>query len=252
MSEPTAARSQRKFPCEECPLAKKPVFRVFNDKELDFVSHFKRGELTVDKGATILAEGMRNPHLYTVLTGWGFRYKLLPDGRRQIVNYVMPGDLIGLQGTLMDEMQHSIETLSPMVLCVFERGKLMSLYRSFPDLAYDVTWLASREECMLDENLLSVGRRSAIERLAYLLAFLVDRGVATGVIDGAPPLLPLTQNHVADTLGLSLVHTNKTARRLAEHGLARWRDRGCEVLDVEGLATLARWETREGRQRPFI
>src|SRR5690606_32930650 len=113
-------------------------------------------------------------------------------------------------------------------------------------------WLASREECMLDENLLSVGRRSAIERLAYLLAFLVDRGVATGVIDGAPPLLPLTQNHVADTLGLSLVHTNKTARRLAEHGLARWRDRGCEVLDVEGLATLARWETREGRQRPFI
>src|SRR5690606_27333305 len=187
------------------PLAKRKAFREFNRKELAFVSRFKRGELSVDKGATVLAEGTRNPHLYTVLLGWGFRYKLLSDGRRQIVNYVVPGDLVGLQGSLMGEMQHSVETLSPMVLCVFERGELMSLYREHPELAYDVTWLASREECMLDENLLSVGRRSAIERLAYLLAFLAGRASAVGLTDGKPPELPLTQQHVADTLGLSLV-----------------------------------------------
>ncbi len=139
-----------------CPLRQQESFRDFNKEELAFISSFKRGELFVDKGATVLCEGTKTPHLYTVLAGWGFRYKLLPDGRRQIVNYVMPGDLVGLQGTLMGEMQHSIETLSPMTLCVFERGELMSLYREHAELAYDVTWLASREECMLDENLLSI------------------------------------------------------------------------------------------------
>lgn len=247
------ARSERKYPCDQCPLLKREVFRNFSGEELAFVSSFKRGELSVDKGATVLCEGTRNPHLYTVLKGWGFRYKLLPDGRRQIVNYVMPGDLIGLQGTLMGEMQHSIETLSPMTLCVFERSNLMSLYRQHPDLAYDVTWLASREECMLDENLLSIGRRSAIERLAYLVAFLAGRARAVGLLpQGKGGGLAITQSHVADTLGLSLVHTNKTVRKLTERKLLRWRDRGCEVLDLEGLMALARWDGPGEGLRPFI
>lgn len=251
MKEP-AARSERKFPCEQCPLMRRKAFRDFNKKELDFVSRLKRGELSVDRSATVLAEGTRNPHLYTVLMGWGFRYKLLPDGRRQIVNYVMPGDLIGLQGSLMGEMQHSIETLSPMTLCVFERSELMSLYREHPDLAYDVTWLASREECMLDENLLSVGRRTALERLAYLIAFLTNRATAVGMFNGSAPLLPLTQQHLADTLGLSLVHTNKTVRKLVQRGLIRWRDKGCEVLDIDQLAAMSGWDPSDEGVRPFI
>lgn len=247
------ARSERKYPCERCPLRREKSFRDFSDEELAFVSSFKRGELMVDKGATVLCEGTKTPHLHTVLTGWGFRYKLLPDGRRQIVNYVMPGDLVGLQGTLMSEMQHSMETLSPMTLCVFERGELMSLYRQHAELAYDVTWLASREECMLDENLLSIGRRSALESLAYLVAFLVGRARASGLIsETAAPRLAITQQHVADTLGLSLVHTNKTIRKLTEKKLLRWRDGGCEVLDVDGLTDLAHWERQEVRLRPFI
>lgn len=129
----TAQRSARKHPCEKCPLHPRPVFRQLADDELSFVSQFKKGELSVDKGGTVLAEGTRNPHLYTILSGWGFRYKLLSDGRRQIVNFVMPGDMIGLQGTLMGEMQHTVEALSPMLMCVFERDELMSLFRVGPE-----------------------------------------------------------------------------------------------------------------------
>lgn len=247
-----AMRSERQYPCTKCPLMERKIFRDLSAKELSFVSRLKKGELAIDRGATVLAEGTRNPHLYTVLIGWGFRYKLLPDGRRQIVNYVMPGDMVGLQGTLMGEMQHSIEALSPMLLCVFERGELMSLYREHPELAYDVTWIASREECMLDENLLSVGRRSAIERLAYLIAFIAGRLKAVGLLNGAPAEIPITQQHVADTLGLSLVHTNKTVRKLANRKLVRWRERGCEVLNLEGLQELARWDGNGESVRPFI
>ena len=110
--------------CEECPLRPLDTFREFNDKELAFMREFKTGELRVDGGATILVEGAHSAHLYTVLSGWGFRYKTLEDGRRQILNYVLPGDLIGLQGPVLGEMQHSVEALQPVVLCVFERERL--------------------------------------------------------------------------------------------------------------------------------
>jgi CRP-like cAMP-binding protein len=241
-----------RYPCEECPLRPLEVFRAFKKEELTFVSKFKRGELSVDKGATVLVEGTHSAHLFTVLFGWGFRYKLLPDGRRQILNYVMPGDLIGLQGSLMGEMQHSVEALSPMLLCVFERDKLPELYRNHPGLAYDITFIASREEQMLDENLLSVGRRTALERTAYLIAFIFTRATSVRLNGKKPIEISITQQHIADTLGLSLVHTNKTIRKLADRNLVKWHDRGCEVIDIEGLLGVARWEGLPGSRRPLV
>lgn len=243
----------RRFPCEKCPLRPLPVFREFEEEELAFVARFKRGELAVEKGATVLVEGSHSAHLYTVLSGWGFRYKLLPDGRRQILNYLVPGDLVGLQGSLIGEMQHSVEALSPMLLCVFEREKLSELYRSHPGLAYDITWIASREERMLDENLLSLGRRTALERAAYLLAFVASRARSVGLDGGGKSIeVPITQQHMADTLGLSLVHTNKTVRKLAARNLVAWRERGCGVLDLQGLMEVAGWQGLDERRRPLV
>jgi len=246
------ASSGRQYPCENCPLRPLPVFREFEKQELAFISTFKKGELAVDKGATVLVEGSHSAHLYTVLSGWAFRYKLLQDGRRQILNYLMPGDLIGLQGSVMGEMQHSVEALSPMLLCVFERDNLHELYRNHPGLAYDITWIASREERMLDENLLSIGRRSAIERAAYLIAFIGSRAKVVGLNGKQSLRIPITQQHIADTLGLSLVHTNKTIRRLMDRKLIVWRDGGCEVIDNEALKQLAGWEGLGESRRPLI
>lgn len=242
----------RQVPCSECPVRKLPAFREFTPSELEYVSGFKRGEMRVDKGATIIGEGSQSPHLFTVLSGWAFRYKLLEDGRRQILNYMLPGDLIGLQSGLVGEMQHSIEALTPMVLCMFERSRLMDLYRKQPELAYDVTWIAAREEQMLDENLLSVGRRSALERCAYLISFLNARLEQTNFSRKRSALLPLRQQQVADTLGMSLVHTNRTLRRIAMRKLATWGEGGCEVHDAETLAKIAQWEGLRETRKPFI
>jgi CRP-like cAMP-binding protein len=228
------------------------AFRPFCEEELAFVKRFKKGELAIGKGTTVLVEVSHSAHLYTVLSGWGFRYKLLSDGRRQILNYVVPGDLIGLQGSLMGEMQHSLEALSPMLLCVFERDQLPELYRDHPGLAYDITWLASREERMLDENLLSVGRRTAIERCAYLIAFIGMRAKSVGLNGDKPVRIPITQQHVADTLGLSLVHTNKTIRKLADRSLIAWRDGGCEIIEMDGLCSIAGWEGLSEDTRPLV
>ncbi|WP_092182449.1 Crp/Fnr family transcriptional regulator [Devosia sp. YR412] len=229
-----------------------PSFRAFENQELSFVSSFKTGELSAETGATILTEGSHSAHLYTLLSGWAFRYKTLPDGRRQILNYMLPGDLVGLQGSVIGEMQHSVEALSPLVLCVFQRNRLPELFGNHPGLAFDITWLAAQEERMLDDHLLSLGRRNAVERAAYLIAFLYQRAASVGLSGTGTLYLPITQMHVADTLGLSIVHTNKTLRKLADRKLIRWLDRSCEVLDIEGLMQVAEWEGPQERKRPLI
>jgi CRP/FNR family transcriptional regulator len=238
--------------CARCPLRRLPNLREFNADELAFVQEMKADELRVDPGVSFLREGTRNEQLYTVLNGWAFRYKVLADGRRQILNYALPADLVGLQGTLLREMEHSVEALTPLTLCTFPRAKLWDLYARFPSLAFDITWLAAREEQLIDENLVSLGRRTALERTAYLFLHLFTRAEEIGLTRGNCIQLPFTQQHVADTLGMSLVHTNKTLKRLTASQAVRWKDRQFELLDRTALIRIAGGEAAERRPRPFI
>jgi CRP/FNR family transcriptional regulator len=239
-------------PCEQCPLRKRSCLREFSAEELSFVKEFKIDELRVDAGASFLREGMRSEHLYTVLSGWAFRYKMLDDGRRQILNYALPADMVGLQGTLMHEMEHSVEALTPLVLCVFPRAKLWDLYSRLPSLAFDITWLAAREEQLVDENLVSLGRRTALERTAYLLLHLFVRADEIGLVKNGTIQFPFTQQHLADTLGMSLVHTNKTLKRLFVSKAIRWKDRIFEMVDRAALSGIAGSDVVARHSRPFI
>jgi CRP/FNR family transcriptional regulator len=242
----------RQVPCEKCPLRAEPSLRDFSQEELDFVAGFKSGELTAEAGTTLLMQGTASAHLYTVLSGWAVRHKTLPDGRRQILNFVLPADLIGLQGTVLGEMQHSVEALSDMVLCVFPRERLWELYRGHPSLAFDLTWIAAREEQMLDEHLVSVGRRTALERVAFVLLHLFLRAEQVRLAADNKVQFPFTQQHLADALGISLVHTNKTLQKLMASKAARWKNRTFEVLDREALTAIAGYQMNDVRPRPFI
>jgi len=247
------ASTSRSVACEECPFRSfHNVFRDFNAEELDFVSRFKAGELQVERGTSFLVQGATSEHLFTVLGGWAFRYKMLPDGRRQILNYALPGDFVGLQASVLNHMEHSVEALTDMVLCIFPRDKLWELHRGHPTLAFDLTWLAAREEQILDENLLSVGRRSALERIAYLLLHLFTRAKQLNLAQGNKFEFPLTQQHVADTLGMSLVHSNKTFQRLRRSGAVRWNRNEVEIVDAAALAHAARYDAPQAGVRPFI
>ena len=236
--------ARRQVPCERCPLRDKKAFRPFSAEELAFVKYFKSGELTVEAGSLLFLEGASSTHLYTVLSGSAFRYKSLPDGRRQILNYCFPGDFIGLQGSLMDEMHHSIEAMSDMVLCVFQREGLWHLFESHAGLSFDVTWLAARSEQILDQQLLSVGRRSALERCAHLLLHLAQRVEEVGMMGPNNRIrIPITQQHIADTLGLSLVHTNRTMGQLIRGRVINWKEHEYRNLSRARLEELAGEQT---------
>jgi len=239
--------------CKDCKLRTLQQFRKFSTSELKFVSGFKSGELVVEAGSTVLLEGTNSPHIFTVLSGWGFREKTLEDGRRQILKFVMPGDLIGLQTALFAEMEHSVQSLTEMTLCVFRRRDVRHLFHAQPDLAFTVVWHAAHEERMLDDHLLSIGRRTAIERIAYILVTLFARARRLGMVDKQNTVaVPITQQHLADALGLSLVHTNKTLRRLLAMSAVTWQAGRLQIDDEARLREIANYATIETEILPLI
>ena len=228
--------------CVHCPLRKLPLFHPVNPTELALIGELKRAELSREADALLIAEGENDGPLYTLLSGWAFRFKTLGDGRRQILGFLMAGDFIGLQQKMGDAASHGVRTLTPVRVCSFRRDALWTLHRELPSLGYDLTWLAANGEAQVDENLLSVGRRNAIERVAALLLTLHARHAAhepAAWQDGM--LLPLNQQHLADAMGLSLVHINRTLRDLVGRGLLQWARQGrLHLPDPARLAALAR------------
>ena len=228
--------------CQACPLRALPLFIDHDSTEVALIESMKREQIVVPADRSIIHEGQTNAPLYTLLSGWAFRFKTLSDGRRQILNFLLAGDFIGVQQKMGDASAHGVQALSDAVLCVFQRDVLWELHRSAPTLGFAVTWLTAHEESVVDDTLLSVGRRSAEERIATLLVVLYKRAAALMVdVDtqtlGVP--FPLTQQHIADGLGLSLVHTNKTLRKLERRGLHRIADGRLYLLDVNALTRIA-------------
>jgi len=159
--------------------------------QLRFVASFRDRQRHYDARQLVVAEGHADAPLMTIFSGWAFRFRTLSDGRRQILNFLMPGDFIGLQQELDAALTHGVEALTPMTACIFDRKRLWELYREHPALAYDLTWLCAHEELIVDENLLSVGQRSAQERIAMLLIHLYKRGAGLGLCEEGTLTLPL-------------------------------------------------------------
>ena len=238
--------------CESCPLRKSPLFAPFSADDLRFMERYKVGEMTVDPGTTLLMEGSNSPQMFTALRGQGVRYKLLEDGSRQVINFVFPGDFIGLQAAVMGEMQHSVAASSAMTLCVFDRKEFWTFFRTNPERAFDVTWLAAVEEHFLGEALASVGQRDAEQSIAWALTRIMQRGRAIGLVQGRNMPMPYRQQDLADALGLSLVHTNKTLGRLRDRQLASWSDGLLTVNDLDALAKVAGMEIGMLVRRPLM
>jgi CRP/FNR family transcriptional regulator, anaerobic regulatory protein len=241
-----------KVSCAECPLRKYEIFEPFTAEEIAFMHSFKAGELVVEPGTTVMMEGMPSPQLYTILEGLGVRYRTLEDGERQVINFALPGDLIGLQAALMGEMSHSFEATTDMRLCVFNKNDLWRLFQHHPQRSYDLTWLSAVEEHFLGEALSTLGRRSAVERVGWALLRVHARLRAVGLESNGAVPMPWRQRDLADALGLSLVHTNKTLQKLRADNLAQWVDGMLSIPDPFALAQVASVDLEAPQRRPLI
>ena len=241
--------------CRQCSLRKSDAFSPVTAAQLHYIEAMRIDRIGYSEGSEIKAENQMSKALYTLYSGWAFRFKSLSDGRRQILNFLMPGDLIGLQEEFSDGPSHGVDAITDVTLCVFPISKLWDLYRDHSGLAYNVTWLATREESNVDENLLSAGRRNAAERIAVLLQHLHRRATHLGLADLAVNgsiAFPLTQSHIADALGLSLIHTNRSLRKLHLAGLHRIEAGRLTIINPQALEQLSEYYDEPRRQVPLI
>jgi CRP-like cAMP-binding protein len=230
--------------CIDCPLRRLPLFLPHKQEELALLQFIKRSEKSLKAGDTLIHEGQTNTRLFTLLQGWAYRFKTLSDGRRQILNFLLAGDFIGVQQKMSDAAAHGVVTLTDANFCVFDRDALWELHRSQPSMGFNITWLTAHEESLVDDNLLSLGRRSAEERVATSLILLYKRAAALrgaheDITPGTGVDFPPTQQHLADALGLSLAHTNKTLRKLEKRGLFRISGGRLQLLNPGALARMA-------------
>src|SRR5580692_2053130 len=237
-------------PCYECALRACGLFKRVTDEELNSIDEIKREHLQVAAGEEIIRIGDAAPEVYTLYAGWAFRYKMLADGRRQILSFLLPGDLLGLQAAMFDAALYGIEALTDVELCVLPRKKLWTLFGQMPGLAFDVAWLGSRSESFVDENLTSVGRRTAAERVAALIVTLYKRAKVLAMVNDETFAFPPTQQHIADALGLSLVHTNKTLAKLKRLGMFKQQNGTITLTNPRVLERVEQHFDEEVPMRP--
>ena len=238
--------------CENCPLRRREVFGDMSAEDVRFMQRFKVGELVVDAGTPILMEGSNSPQLFTALHGMGLRSKLLLNGKRQVVNFIFPGDFIGLQAGIMGEMGHSVEATTKMTLCVFDRSEIWTFFKERPERAFSLTWLAAVEEHFMGDALATVGQRTALQAISWALTRCFIRGRALGLEHDGAMKFPFKQQDLADALGLSLVHTNKMLAKLKARQLAHWSDGMLRISDLDALAKVAMIDDTNPIKRPII
>jgi CRP-like cAMP-binding protein len=208
-------------------------------RERDYLARVQGDFTRIRTGADIITAGHTYRSIFVLSRGMAIRYKVLHDGRRQILSLMLPGDLIGFPGCLYNRSLYSVAAVDEAVVCPITFVEIFELFRRHPRIGIAIFWLAGQEATLFAEHLVGVGRQSAYERLARLLMELLVRLKMAGLAADQAYSLPLTQELMADTLGLSVPHLNRTLRKLREDGLIALDGNQLVCLDLPALARLA-------------
>jgi CRP-like cAMP-binding protein len=215
---------------------------ALNPEEIEFIRDLHQVRRKIARHREIIVAGRRYEHLFILCSGVVSRYKVLTDGKRQVLNLGLPGDLIGFPSCLFEVAVNSVASLTDVELSPVPFDSLFSLFTRFPRLGTALFWAAACEAAIYGEHLVNLGRRSAYERLAHLLLELLVRLRSVGLADKLSYAMPLTQELMADVLGLSEPHINRMIRCLREEGLATIEDQRVVIHDLGSLSSLAGFE----------
>ena len=228
---------------QHTPFARKlGAFVALSDTELQMLDHLHSRRRSFPARRDMIYEGQVDRSAYILASGWVCSYKLLPGGARQIVDFQIPGDFPGLRSVLFRTADHNIEPITRVQASEVQVQDLLEAFNTAPRLAAAVLWAASRDEAMVVEHLVDLGRRDAKQRMAHFLLELGARLMLVGQGTNAGYSCPLTQYLLADALGLSAVHVNRVLRELREDGLVTFQQGKVVFDDFDGLVAYCEFD----------
>ncbi len=222
--------------CAACPVRAEGLCRHLSVDDRSLLHIAPRH---VGPGSDLFYQGEPSDEVFRIREGWAFLYELLEDGRRQIVQFVLPGDLVGFHPEVTAP-SFGAQAVNSMELCVIPRLRLVEVAHRRPNIAYQLACMFSHDEARAYDRLTSVGRKTAIERIASLLLELFYRlRRRAPEAPGEMLKLPLTQTHIADALGLTPVHTNRTLALLRQKGVIDYGNGLFHILAPAKLFAIA-------------
>lgn len=190
----------------------------------------------MEAGQHVVREGDVPTHSCLVVSGVAIRHKIAGDGGRQIVNVHISGDMVDLQNALLGVADHNVQALTPMRAAFIPRDAIVEIAFDRPAVG-KALWLETLVEGSISrEWIMNVGRRDALTRVAHLLCEFAYRLDAVGIGPECNYELPMTQDQLADTVGLTSVHVNRTLKALDAAGLTKRSKRSVVIADLEKLA----------------
>lgn len=222
------------------PFARKlSAFVALDSNELAILGALQKRVRSFPPGRDMVHEGQKDQSAFILTKGWVCSYKLLSGGSRQIVDFKVPGDFLGLRSILLRTSDHNIEPVTQVEATEVLASDLLDAFVHTPRLATAVLWAASRDQSMLVEHLVGLGRRNAAERTAHFLLELAARLRLVGLGDKTGYDCPLSQYQIADCLGLSAVHVNRVLRELRESGWVTFQNGRVHFDDFDSLVVFA-------------
>ena len=174
-----------------------------------------------------------------MVDGWACRYKTLPDGRRQIVAFFVPGDICDLNVYILSQMDHSLGAITRLSVADIGRDEMDALAGSSPRITQALWWESLVQASIQREWTLNIGQRTAYERIAHLLVELFLRLRSVGMTQGDSCDFPLTQTDLADATGLTSVHVNRTLQELRRNGLVVLERKRLTIPELQKLKDAA-------------
>lgn len=217
---------------------------LLSEVEIDFLESLQHNTVSVPPGMDFVEDGESFKATFFVRSGWAIRYVELPSGRRQILSYALPGDILGLHVNFRRMASYSAAALTDLELAVVDPLRTIEISQNYPVLAAGMSWCTAREFAILGDQAVRLGRLSARERLAHLLLELWHRLRLVGEADGPWFDMPMTQEVLADTLGLSHVHVNRQVQKLKADGLITINNRRIRLNDVERLIEMTEFDVK--------
>ncbi|MFS4439203.1 Crp/Fnr family transcriptional regulator [Paracoccaceae bacterium GXU_MW_L88] len=214
-----------------------PPFATMPPSARHFLEKCRRETLSIDPGSDLLTQGQADPNYYTIISGVAQTSMESPAGST-LLGLLFPGDLAGLQYVSDDPMCYSVTALTRLEVLSLPRSALPQLAALVPDYVQKLSWLSALELNIMARLGTNAGHGRGPDRLAATLYYIFRRAEAANLTDGNTMRLPIKQSDLAAALGISLVHTNKSLRKLREQDLIHWRNSALEVLDRKGLEDL--------------
>ena len=228
------------MPAFDSALARKlNRFLPLGRDELAAVAKLESERRPIAAGTDLVHERQVGHHAFILEDGWACSYKLLSDGGRQVIDFPIPGDVIGLRSVLLRASDHSFAAVTNIIVAELSARQLIAAFEQQPRLGVAFLWAASRDEAMVVEHLVNIGRRNALIRLAHFLVELGLRLQLAGLGSETGYACPLNQYQLADALGLTAIHVNRILRQLRERKLLTFRDGTVTFQDLPRLRQLA-------------